>query len=254
MFKINNISLQYGGLKALSDINLTLEQGEVRGLIGPNGAGKTTLLNCISGLSAPSSGQIYIDDREITRLKPDIINQLGISRTFQHAQVFGERNVLDHILTGMHREIDCSMISTLLSLPKARQLEEKARENAKKLVQQFDLQGVQNHPVVSLPYGLIKRVDLARAIATRPKLLLLDEPTSGMTVEEADLAIQIVKENAKKENITLLVIEHNMRLMMRIAEKITVLHLGCVICEGTPSEVQENTVAIDAYLGQQTDA
>jgi branched-chain amino acid transport system ATP-binding protein len=251
MLSIKDLSIEYGGLKALSHLDLDIQPSEVRGLIGPNGAGKTTLINCISGLAKWSAGDIFIQGQSIANLKPEEINRSGISRTFQHVQIFGDRSVLDHVLTGMHRQINCSTLSQIFGLPRARSQESQAVVKAMELLRLFKLDGDALKPVNSLPYGVIKRVDLARAVATRPRLLLLDEPTSGMGEEEALEVAKLVKNIAKSENITLLIIEHNMRLMMRVAEKISVLHLGQLVCEGSPQEVQNNPLAIEAYLGEE---
>ncbi len=251
LLKTKELSLQFGGLKALQNVSMEVPAGEFRGLIGPNGAGKTTLINCISGAIQASSGSIVFDDVEIGTMAPHLISGLGMSRSFQHVQIFGDRSVRDNILIGMHRQIKQNLIGQLLGLPGSRAAEHEAGLRAEALLKRFDLHDVANRPAKLLPYGVLKRLDLARSLAAKPKLLLLDEPTSGMSEEEALSAISMLKDIARQEGMTLLVIEHNMRIMMDLADQISVLHLGQIIAEGTPEEVTQNPVAIEAYLGEE---
>lgn len=251
LVQTKDLSLQFGGLKALQNVSMQVPAGEFRGLIGPNGAGKTTLINCISGAIQASSGSIIFDQVEIGSMQPHLISNLGMSRSFQHVQIFGERSVRDNILIGMHRQIKQNLVGQLLGLPATRQAEREAGIRADLLLKRFDLSDVAGRPARLLPYGVLKRLDLARALAAKPKLLLLDEPTSGMSEEESITAIAMLKDIARQEGMTLLVIEHNMRIMMNLADRISVLHLGQIIAEGTPEEVTQNPVAIEAYLGEE---
>ncbi len=255
LLQTKDLSLQFGGLKALQHVSMRVPAGEFRGLIGPNGAGKTTLINCISGAIKASSGSILFDQIETIEMAPHLISHLGMSRSFQHVQIFGNRSVRDNILIGMHRQIKQNLLGQLLGLPGTRLAEREASVRAEELLKRFDLDSVADRPAKLLPYGVLKRLDLARSLAAKPKLLLLDEPTSGMSEEEAHSAIAMLKAIARQEGMTLLVIEHNMRIMMDLADRISVLHLGQIIAEGTPEEVTQNPVAIEAYLGEeQTDA
>lgn len=251
LLQTTDLSLQFGGLKALQNVTMQVPTGEFHGLIGPNGAGKTTLINCISGAIQASAGSIQFDGIEIATMEPYLISGLGMSRSFQHVQIFGDRSVRDNILIGMHRQIKQSLVGQLLGLPSTRAAEREAGARADALLKRFDLHEVAQRPAKLLPYGVQKRLDLARALAAKPKLLLLDEPTSGMSEEEALSAIAMLKDLARQDGMTLLVIEHNMRIMMQLADRISVLHLGQIIAQGTPEEVTQNPVAIEAYLGEE---
>lgn len=251
LLAVEDLSLQFGGISALTGVNLVIHPHVIHGLIGPNGAGKTSLINCISGALQPTTGRIVFKQSDLSGLAAHQISALGMSRSFQHVQVFGERSVRDHILLGMHKLLPISMWSQLSGMPQARQQERQARMVADDLLRRFDLMRVADQPAHVLPYGLLKRMDLARALVSQPDLLLLDEPTSGMSDIEAVHAIQIVKEISQGQGIGLIVIEHNMRVMMELAEHITMLHLGQVIAQGSPKEVANNPLAIEAYLGEE---
>ena len=253
LLRAHDLSLQFGGILALNDVNLIIEKGEFHGLIGPNGAGKTSLINCISGSIRPSAGELSFKGKSLVGMQAHEISSLGMSRSFQHIQLFGERSVRDHILLGMNKNLTFGLLGQLMGWPSTRRLEEEARVRANDLMSMFDLTQVADRPAHQLPYGLLKRLDLARALASEPDLLLLDEPTSGMSEQEALSAIQLVKDLSRKNGISLIVIEHNMRVMMQLADRITMLHLGRVIAHGTPEAVVRDPVAIDAYLGEESD-
>jgi branched-chain amino acid transport system ATP-binding protein len=251
LLEIQNLSLQFGGITALSGVNLVIQPDVFHGLIGPNGAGKTSLINCISGALQPTAGSMRFKETALSGLAAHEISALGMSRSFQHVQLFGERSVRDHVLVGMHKRLSMSLWSQFTGWPPARRKEREVRGLAEDLMRRFDLMSVADQPAHVLPYGMLKRMDLARALVSQPALLLLDEPTSGMSEMEALQAIDIVKSISRSQGIGLIVIEHNMRVMMDLADQITMLHLGQVIAHGSPLEVVNNPVAIEAYLGEE---
>lgn len=247
--QVQNLVVRFAGLLAVNGVSLTLAPGEIRGLIGPNGAGKTTVINAITGTVAAAAGNIVLDGQNITNRPPHQISRLGIGRTFQHVEPFFDMSLLDNVLVGVARHIPLSMTAAALATPAARCAERAAREAAHAILERFELWPHRDERAADLPFGLLKRMDLARALAARPTLLLMDEPTSGMSASEADSAIAAAREVAQAQNITLLVIEHNMRVMMALADSVTVMQQGAVIAQGTPAQVQSNPAVIDAYLG-----
>jgi branched-chain amino acid transport system ATP-binding protein len=248
LLAMDGVSVSFGGVAAVRDIAVRVEAGEIRGLIGPNGAGKTSLINAIAGVVEPLSGSIWFEDREITRLAPDIISSFGIGRTFQHVELFRDETVLENVLTGLYRHHAYGIAPAMLGF--RRRAEAQARGEAEDLLGMFGLSTFADSRAGDLPFGIQKRVDLARAIAARPKLLLLDEPVSGMSEAEASAAIAAARSVAHERGVTLLIVEHNMRVMMRLAERITVMHRGRIIAEGTPSEISADPGVVDAYLGE----
>jgi branched-chain amino acid transport system ATP-binding protein len=245
---IDGVSVSFGGVAAVRDVTMRLEPGEIRGLIGPNGAGKTSLINAVAGVVAQQSGSIRFEDREITRLAPEIISSLGIGRTFQHVELFRDETVLENVITGLYRHHAYGIAPAMLGLRD--RVEAQARGEAEDLLRMFDLSPFADARAGNLPFGIQKRIDLARAIAARPKLLLLDEPVSGMSEAEANAAIATARSLAHERGVTLLIVEHNMRVMMRLAERITVMHRGRVIAEGTPALISADPGVVDAYLGE----
>src|SRR5437763_4825313 len=252
LLSLDAVSVSFGGVAAVREVAMRLEEGEIRGLIGPNGAGKTSLINAIAGVVRPRSGSIRFADREITRIAPEIISSLGMGRTFQHVELFRDETVIENFLTGLYRHQVYGLASAMLGLRHG--AEAQARCEAGELLHMFELSSFAHARAGDLPFGIQKRVDLARAIAARPKLLLLDEPVSGMSEAEANAAILTARSLAHERGVTLLVVEHNMRVMMQLAERITVMDRGRVIAEGTPQEISGNPAVVDAYLGETTHA
>jgi branched-chain amino acid transport system ATP-binding protein len=250
LLALDNVFVSFGGVTAVRGVTLRVEDGEIRGLIGPNGAGKTSLINSITGIVRPGGGAIALGGHEITALAPDVIAARGIGRTFQHVELFREATVLDNVLTGLYRHHVYGVAAAIAGWGRARRVEDEARREALGLLEAFDLAPLALVPVRDLPFGIQKRIDLARALAVQPRLLLLDEPISGMSEAEADAAVGMLRELAERRHITLLVVEHNMRVMMRLASRITVLHQGEILAEGLPAEIRANPAVIEAYLGE----
>jgi branched-chain amino acid transport system ATP-binding protein len=250
LLELNSVSVSFGGVAAVRGVSMSLEQGEIHGLIGPNGAGKTSLINAITGIVRPNAGAIIFADKEVTALPAEMIAARGIGRTFQHVELFRESTVLENVLTGLYRHHVYDIGAALIGLGRARRVERDARREALALLEAFELGALATAPVRDLAFGIQKRVDLARALAVRPRLLLLDEPISGMSEAEADAAVATIRSLARERSITLFVVEHNMRVMMRLAERITVMHQGEVLAEGTPTEIRAHPEVIDAYLGE----
>jgi branched-chain amino acid transport system ATP-binding protein len=254
LLELRGVSVSFGGVAAVSDLSLDIDAGEIRGLIGPNGAGKTSLINAITGVVKPALGRILFDDHDITGLEPDVICRLGVGRTFQHVELFREETVLANVLTGLYRHQAYSAIGAALRFPSARREEAAARKEASALLDALNLREFEDGLPAELPFGIQKRIDMARALAARPRLLLLDEPVSGMSEAEADATVATARAAAKERGITLLVVEHNMRVMMRLADRITAMHQGRIIADGTPAQIRLDKSVIDAYLGEEADA
>jgi branched-chain amino acid transport system ATP-binding protein len=250
LLSLNSVSVSFGGVAAVRGVSMNVEQGEIHGLIGPNGAGKTSLINAITRIVRPNAGTIIFAGEEVTKLPPDMIAARGIARTFQHVELFRDGSVLENVMTGLYHHHVYGIGAALVGFGRARQVEHQARREALALLEAFELGRLAAAPVRDLPFGIQKRVDLARALAVRPHLLLLDEPISGMSEAEADMAVATVRGLARKRGITLFVVEHNMRVMMRLAERITVMHQGEVLAQGTPAEIRDHPEVVDAYLGE----
>ena len=249
LLEINALSVRFGGVVAVTDVSLTVNAGEIHGVIGPNGAGKTSLINAVTGMVTPHSGSIRFSDKEIVGIAPHLISSLGLGRTFQHVELFGDRSVFDNVLTGFYRHQSYGLLAAALRFGRAGQSERKTREQASELLDAFGLTDCADTRAGLLPFGIQKRVDIARALAAEPKLLLLDEPVSGMSEAEAEAAVTTMRKLAREHGITLLVVEHNMRVLMNLAERVTVLNQGRLLATGTPAEMQADTAVVEAYLG-----
>jgi branched-chain amino acid transport system ATP-binding protein len=250
-FQVEDLSIRFGGVAALANVSLEVEEGEIYGLIGPNGAGKTTLINCISGFFRPDEGYIRFRHKDISGRSAHEIAREGIARTFQNLELLPEMSVFDNILMGMHEHIQSNVFSEMFYLPKARKQEKKAQERTNELLEFLGLVHIKDELAVELPYGLRKLVEFGRALATQPRLLLLDEPAAGMNSEEIQEFAGFIQDIHKRLKLSILVVEHIMDLIMGISHRIGVLNFGIKIAEGTPSEIQSNEAVIEAYLGEE---
>jgi branched-chain amino acid transport system ATP-binding protein len=249
LLEIDALSVRFGGVVAVSEVSLAIPAGEIHGIIGPNGAGKTSLINAVIGMVTPQSGSIRFADKEIAGIAPHIISSFGLGRTFQHVELFGDHSVFDNVLTGFYRHQSYGLLAAALRLPKATQSERRTREQTRKLLDAFDLTPFADTRAGLLPFGIQKRVDIARALAAEPRLLLLDEPVSGMSEAEAEAAVATMRNLAREHGMTLVVVEHNMHVLMNLAERVTVLNQGRLLASGTPAEMQANAAVVEAYLG-----
>ena len=250
MLTVKNLSISFGGLKAVDDFSVTIEKGQLYGLIGPNGAGKTTIFNLLTGVYKPDSGKIVLDDPDITGKSTIDINRAGIARTVQNLRLFKELSVLDNVKAGLHNHYPYSTFSGILRLPSYRKQEKAMDEKAMEILKVFDLDGEFDYKASNLPYGKQRKLEIARAIATEPKLLLLDEPAAGMNPNETAELMDTIRFVRDHFDMTILLIEHDMKLVSGICERLTVLNFGHVLAEGPTAEVLNNHDVIVAYLGE----
>ncbi len=252
MLETKELGISFGGLKAVDSVNLVVKKGQLYGLIGPNGAGKTTIFNLITGVYKPTSGTFFLDGEELTGKSQEQINHKGIARTFQNIRLFNNMSVIRNVMVGLHNQKDfhCNPFVSMLRLPGYFRSEKKMREKAKELLRIFDLEEERNSLACNLPYGKQRKLEVARALATNPKLLLLDEPAAGMNPQETAELMDIIKFVRNKFNVTILLIEHDMKLVSGICEEVTVLNFGTELASGVTAEVLNDPKVITAYLGE----
>ena len=249
VLEVNNISLSFGGVKAITDSSFSVLEHEIKAIIGPNGAGKSSLLNCINGIYQPQEGSIAFKGEVLEKITPNLIAKKGISRTFQNLALFKRMSVLDNILVGRRLHMNSNFLQVAFQLPKARFEEKANREKCEEIVDFLEISDIKNTPVGKLPYGLQKKVELGRALATEADFLMLDEPMAGMNVEEKREMCRFILKVNDEIGTTMVLIEHDMGVVMDISDNVVVLDYGKIIADGPPDEVRANQEVIDAYLG-----
>lgn len=247
MLKVEHVTQKFGGLTALSEINIRINRGEIVGVIGPNGAGKTTLFNLITGIYTPTEGRICLEGEDITGKKPYRIAEMGISRTFQNIRLFKKLTVMDNVIIGMHSRTKSNLLDAVFKTPRRRREEKAGVQKALECLDFLHLKELRYHLADSLPYGAQRRLEIARCLATSPKVILLDEPAAGMNEQETMELMEIIRK-LKKGGYTILLIEHDMKFVMNICDRLYVLDYGVQIAQGLPEEIKNNQKVIEAYL------
>ena len=259
LLEVSNLSMEFGGLRAIDNVSLDIFEGEIVALIGPNGAGKTTFFNCVTGIYTPTHGQVTIHpptgkSRKLNGMKPNSITALGMARTFQNIRLFPAMTVLENVMIGCHCRTSTSILDAILSTPKAKREETETVERAYRLLEKVGLADVADEFSSNLSYGAQRRLEIARALATDPFLLLLDEPAAGMNPHETHELDELIVRIRAEEKVSILLIEHDMKLVMSISDRIYVVEYGKEIAQGTPREIKENPKVIEAYLGEEAHA
>jgi len=253
LLQVNQMTHYFGGLRAVYNYNLTINPGEIHGLIGPNGAGKTTIFNLITGIFTPSEGDVLLDGKSIKGMQPHLIAAAGLARTFQNLNLWRHMTVLEHVKLARYSKLDYGLAGAFFNTPKRQREEAETTALAMQLLELVGISNLADTVVTNLPYGAQRRVELARALAIEPKILFLDEPSAGMNPEEMLQLIDIVRQVHRQFNLAIFLIEHRMRLVMDLSERIQALVFGEVVAEGVPEEVRNNPLVIDAYLGKEVE-
>lgn len=251
VLEIKNLGISFGGLKAVQDVNLTVQKNQIYGLVGPNGAGKTTIFNMLTGVYKPTTGTFYLNGEELIGKSQEVINHTGIARTFQNIRLFNNMTVVRNVMVGLHNrpEFTCGFFTSVLRLPKHFRVEKAMREKAKEILRIFDLEEERNNLSCNLPYGKQRKLEIARALATNPKLLLLDEPAAGMNPNETAELMETIRLIRDKFDMTVLLIEHDMKFVSGLCDEITVLNFGTVLAQGKTADALNDPEVIKAYIG-----